>query len=120
MRYAEGGKWRLYKSASPEISTGFDSEKNKYIYYHSVGTAFDQQMVYANHLAMLQAAEALGYTEDDHPVLATIKEQINHLDPVNIGYSGQVKEYREENYYGEIGDPKHRTFPGCWVCIPPA
>ncbi|MBQ4638811.1 MAG: hypothetical protein IJB92_08755, partial [Clostridia bacterium] len=63
---------------------------------------------YANHLATLQAAEALGYTEKDHPVLAIIKEQIDHLDPVNIGYSGQVKEFREENYYGEIGDPKHR------------
>lgn len=65
-------------------------------------------MVYANHLATLQAAEALGYTEKDHPILAAIKEQINHMDPVNIGCSGQVKEYREENYYGEIGDPKHR------------
>ncbi len=105
--YADG-KWLVYKSASPEMSTGFDSENNKYIYYHTVGTAFDQQMVYANHLATLQAAEALGYTEKDHPVLAIIKEQIDHLDPVNIGYSGQVKEFREENYYGEIGDPKHR------------
>ena len=102
------GKWLVYKSASPEMNVGFDAENNKYIYYHTEGCAFDQQMVYANHLATLQAAEALGYTEKDHPVLATIKAQIDHLDPVNIGHSGQVKEFREETYYGEIGDPKHR------------
>ena len=104
----EDGKWLVYKSASPENNNGFDKENNKYIYYHTVGCAFDQQMVYANHLATLQAAEALGYTEKDYPILATIREQIEHLDPVNIGYSGQVKEYREENYYGEIGEKKHR------------
>ena len=104
----EDGKWLVYKSASPENNNGFDKENNKYIYYHTVGCAFDQQMVYANHLATLQAAQALGYTEEDHPILATIREQIDHLDPVNIGYSGQVKEYREENYYGEIGEKTHR------------
>ena len=104
----EDGKWLVYKSASPEMNLGFDKEKNKYIYYHTVGCAFDQQMVYANHLATLQAAEALGYTEADHPILAVIREQIDHLDPVNIGWSGQVKEFREENYYGEIGEKTHR------------
>ncbi len=104
----EDGKWLVYKSASPENNNGFDKENNKYIYYHTVGCAFDQQMVYANHLATLQAAEALGYTEENYPILATIREQIEHLDPVNIGYSGQVKEYREENYYGEIGEKTHR------------
>ena len=30
------------------------------------------------------------------------------LDPVLIGDSGQVKEYREETTYGSIGDPHHR------------
>jgi len=104
----EDGKWLVYESASPENNNGFDDVNNKYIYYHSVGTAFDQQMVLANHQATLQAAQLLGYTEESHPVLATIRRQIDHLDPVNIGYSGQVKEYREENYYGEIGEKKHR------------
>ena len=31
-----------------------------------------------------------------------------HLDNVLIGTSGQIKEYREETYYSEIGDPHHR------------
>ena len=94
----EGGKWLVASSASPENASS----------YRTVGTAFDQQMVYENHLVTLRSAEILGYTAEDHPLLATLAEQIDHLDPVNVGYSGQVKEYREENYYSDIGDPKHR------------
>ena len=92
------GKWLVANSASPENA-------NK---YRTVGTAFDQQMVYENHLVTLKSAEILGYTAVDHPLLATLEEQIDHLDPVNVGFSGQVKEYREENYYSDIGDPLHR------------
>jgi len=97
----EDGTYLVYKSASPE--NGISN-----VYIRTVGSAFDQQMVYANHLATLEAAEILGYTEEDYPILATINEQINKLDPVKIGYSGQVKEYREENYYGEYGEKFHR------------
>ena len=43
----EDGKWLVYNSASPENA---DS-------YRTVGTAFDQQMIYENHLATLKAAE---------------------------------------------------------------
>jgi alpha-L-fucosidase 2 len=42
------------------------------------------------------------------PFLETVKNQINKLDPILIGESGQIKEYREERKYGDIGDPKHR------------
>lgn len=107
LREYEDGKWLVYKSASPENFNGY-GENRQYLYYKTVGTAFDQQMVYANHLVTLQAAQLLGYTEETHPILATIKEQIDHLDPVNVGYSGQVKEYREEHYYSEFGEPNHR------------
>lgn len=37
-----------------------------------------------------------------------MSNQINKLDPILLGKSGQVKEYREENEYGEIGDKHHR------------
>ena len=104
----EDGNYLAYRSASPENMTGYDPETGKQLYYHTVGCAFDQQMVYANHLATLQAAELLGYTQEEYPILATIQQQINNLDPVNIGTSGQVKEYREETYYGQIGQPDHR------------
>jgi len=92
------GKWLVYNSASPENAN----------YYRTVGTGFDQQMLYENHLATLTAAELLGYTEADHPILATVRQQIDRLDPVNVGACGQVKEYREENFYGEIGEKEHR------------
>lgn len=36
------------------------------------------------------------------------KENINKLDAIRVGYSGQIKEYDEESFYGEIGEAKHR------------
>lgn len=36
------------------------------------------------------------------------KRRIGRFSPVNIGYSGQVKEYGEENFYGEFGATLHR------------
>ncbi len=93
------GKLLVGKSASPEqIQNG--------TYYQTVGCAFDQQMVWENHHCVLLAAEELGITDD--PVLDTVKAQIDKLDPVQIGLDGQVKEFREEDHYGEIGEYEHR------------
>ena len=36
------------------------------------------------------------------------KRRIGRFSPVNIGYSGQVKEYGEEKFYGEFGVALHR------------
>lgn len=94
------GKYLVRDSASPE-QLGPDGK-----YYQTVGCAFDQQMVYENHRAVLQAAEILGIKED--PILAVIREQMDKLDPVLIGLDGQVKEFREEGHYGEIGEYEHR------------
>ena len=74
--------------------------------YETVGCAFDQQMIYDNYINTRRAAAALGITSN--PILDAINSQIDKLDPVIVGFSGQIKEYREEKYYGEIGDPKHR------------
>ncbi len=92
------GKLLIENSASPEIEHGGG-------YYHTKGCAFDQQMVYENYKRTLQAAEILGVHE---PIIDTIKEQIGRLDPVIVGASGQVKEFREENNYGDIGEYNHR------------
>jgi len=93
------GELLVGKSASPEqIQNG--------TYYQTVGCAFDQQMVWENHRCVLLAAEELGITDD--PVLDTVKAQIDKLDPVQIGLDGQVKEFREEGHYGEIGEYEHR------------
>ena len=74
-------------------------------YYRTVGCAFDQQMICENARDFLAAAEALG-TND--AVVARIRREVGRYDPVLIGTSGQVKEYREENAYGEIGEYRHR------------
>ena len=75
-------------------------------HYHTVGCAFDQQMIYENFKRTLEASEILGINDD--PFLDKIRDMIGRLEPVLIGESGQVKEYREETTYSSIGDPKHR------------
>ena len=80
------------------------------------GTAYDQQLVYENHRITLAAAKILGKTD---PILPVLEAQMPKLSPVQIGASGQIKEFRQENAYGEFGDPHHRhishligLFPG--------
>lgn len=69
------------------------------------GTAYDQQLVYENHRMTLEVARLLGKTD---PLLITLKRQMDKLSPVLIGASGQIKEFRQENEYGDLGDPHHR------------
>lgn len=91
----QDGKLLISPSASPE------NANNK----QTVGCAFDQQMTWEAYDMLLKSAELLGKNTS---IVQTAKEQINQLDPVNVGYSGQVKEYREEEYYGEFGEYAHR------------
>ena len=87
-------------SASPE------QEKRGGGYYHTVGCAFDQQMICENNRDLVRFAKLLGRTDDR--VVKTVEQQLDRYDPVLIGESGQIKEYREEKKYGEIGEYKHR------------
>lgn len=90
-----------YPSSSPEQ---YCKSTNKP--YPTVGCAFDQQMIYENHHDVITAAKQL---KDKSKLIAIFKKQIDRLDPVQIGASGQVKEYREEIYYGDIVlEPHHR------------
>ena len=101
------GEFLTELSASPEQIIGgkWFGGTAKLPYYHTVGCAFDQQMLYENVADDLKCAELLGISDD---LTALERAQINAYSPVLIGYSGQVKEYREENFYGEIGELKHR------------
>ena len=92
------GKLLVDPSASPEIV-------HNGAYYVTRGCAFDQQMVYESHKRTLEAAQALGICD---PFLDLIREQMQRLDPVLIGDSGQIKEFREEGRYGEFGEYTHR------------
>ncbi len=92
-------------SASPEIRVADERGRFRGPHYVTVGTTFDQGFVWETYNDVLKAADILG-AEDEF--LDTLREQIDLLDPIIIGSSGQVKEFREEDAYGEIGDPHHR------------
>ena len=94
------GKLLVRDSASPEQQLADGS------YYKTVGCAFDQQMIYENHKRVLEAAEILGIPDDE--LLSLIRWQLPRLDPVQIGLDGQIKEFREEEHYGDIGEYTHR------------
>ena len=80
------------------------------VWYYTKGTTYDQSFAYNNGYYTLKAAELLGIksTDEGESVLATVKEQLTNYNPIVIGYSGQVKEFREEDYYGDLGEYAHR------------
>lgn len=92
------GKFLTKYSASPE-----NMHNGKH--YHTVGCAFDQQLIWENHNDLLKIANILNI---NNKTVETVREQIDFLDPVLIGKSGQIKEYREEEYYADIGEYNHR------------
>ena len=97
-------------SASPEQII-CNNWSNPVQYYHTVGCAFDQQMIRENGLDLLRCAEEMGeenIPEGDRPVFEELRRQIDRYDPVQVGWSGQIKEYREEKFYGEVGEYRHR------------
>lgn len=96
------GKFLTGISASPE-QCGADGK-----YYITEGCAFDQQMIYENFDKTLRAADILGIKNENEPLLEEIKKVLPLLDPVIIGEDGQIKEFREEKHYGDIGEYTHR------------
>ena len=80
------------------------------VWYYTKGTTYDQSFAYTNGYYTLEAAKILGIepTDAGESILATIEAQLPSYDPIVVGYSGQVKEFREESYYGELGEYAHR------------
>jgi len=75
---------------------------------NSIGTTFDQQMFYETHHNTLTAAKILGRSDSR---LSIYEAQLPRLDPIHIGKSGQIKEFRPEEYYCDFDDaldPHHR------------
>ena len=96
-------------------------------WYYTTGTTYAQTLAYINNYGALQCAKDLGIdlnnsallSSEDYSILKTIMEQIDKYDPILVGLSGQIKEFREEDYYGSLGNPNHRhisqlvgLFPG--------
>jgi len=94
----ENGKLLVDHSASPE-----NVHNGKH--YQTKGTTFDQGFVWETYNDLLKSAKIVG---EKDAFLETVTNRIDKLDPILIGESGQIKEYREEKKYSDIGDPKHR------------
>ena len=93
-------------SASPEMLVNVERYVHPGgVYYNTVGCAFDQQMIAEAAQDLERIAAALG---TNNAVVARCLAARGRFDPVQIGWSGQIKEYREETYYGEIGMYRHR------------
>ena len=72
----------------------------------TVGTTFDQQMFYENHHNTLTAAKILGRSDSRLPIY---EKQLPLLDPIQIGKSGQIKEFRQEEFYCDYKGPKGKN-----------
>lgn len=96
------GKYLCNFSASPEqIITGIWAHDYKHQQYNlTVGCAFDQQFMYENATDDLKCSELLGISD---ATVEAERRQLNGYCPIEIGYSGQIKEYGEEHFYGEVG-----------------
>ena len=106
-KYEDGG-YRAAFSASPEQllgNTWVSQRRHDQRYYHTVGCAFDQQMIYENGADFVKTCDILGIKNEAYDIQ---KEQLDKYVPVRIGYSGQIKEYEEEHFYCEMGEPHHR------------
>ena len=106
----EDGKLLVKYSASPEQLAGQAQpttveQSHRAPHYYTKGCAFDQQMVYESYKDTVALADELGIKDD---FVEQIRRYIDRLDPVIIGASGQIQEFREEEYYGDIGEKHHR------------
>ncbi len=102
------GRYLCKYSASPEQILSGDwiphHQRNQQ-YYRTVGCAFDQQFIYENAVDDIKSSELLGVTDKTTELE---KRQLDGYGPIQIGYSGQIKEYDEEHFYGEICEAHHR------------
>ncbi len=134
----EADKDKLY------IVPSWSSEQNEggYKTPWTVGTYFDQQLVWQLFNDTLEAMEDLGITPDDNmadegsvtyknndaKLMARIQDAIDRLDPVSVGTENQIKEWQQEGDYNEttagnrIGKPNHRhisqliaLYPGNYI-----
>ena len=96
------------------------------VWYYTSGTTYAQTFAYLNNYNLLLAAKELGIdvsdsdvlSEEENAVLGTVLEQIDKYDPIVVGLSGQIKEFREELYYGNLGQWQHRHMAHLSALVP--
>ena len=106
----EDGNLLVHNCESPEQYHGGSL-------YFTNGTTYAQSLIYENNYNLIRLAHELGVdtsdvdssslSVDDKAILKTVLAQTDRYDPIAIGLSGQVKEFREEDYYGTIGAPQY-------------
>ena len=101
------GRYLCRFSASPEqiLSGTWVNQHARQQYCLTIGCGFDQQFIYENAVDDIKCSKILGVSDD---VTQLEKQQLDAYGPIQIGYSGQIKEYDEEHFYGEIGEAEHR------------
>lgn len=101
----ENGNYLIENCDSPEMFVNG-------IWYYTDGTTYAQSFAYLNNYNALEAAKALEIdltdtgllSSEEYSILTTIMEQIDKYDPINVGLSGQIKEFRDEDHYCSLGD----------------
>lgn len=101
------GRYLCRFSASPEqiLSGDWVSEHKYQQYFHTVGCSFDQQFIFENACDDLKCADILDISDE---ITEVEKKQLSGYEPIQIGYSGQIKEFDEEHFYGEFCEYHHR------------
>lgn len=80
----------------------------------TVATTFDQELVWQLFTDTVTASEELGNPAEDADFIEQIEAAKERLNPLEIGDSGQIKEWREETEYNRdqngnrIGEDNHR------------
>lgn len=87
----------------------------------TLGNAYEQELIWQLYEDVITAAETLGVDEDK---VAEWKETQSRLAPIEVGDSGQIKEWYTETTLGSIGERGHRhmshllgLFPGDLISV---
>lgn len=71
----------------------------------SHGNAYEQELIWQHYKNTIEAANILGI---DQNLTSNWSNTCDLLKPIEIGESGQIKEWYEETYLGSIGEKNHR------------
>ena len=79
------------RDGSLVIAPSFSSEHGPI----TVGTTYEQSLTYQLFKDVIESSKVVG--DENDPLIATLSEQMERLDPIRIGEKGQIKEWREED-----------------------
>ncbi|KAK8850298.1 hypothetical protein M9Y10_018427 [Tritrichomonas musculus] len=69
------------------------------------GNAYEQELIWQHYHNTIRAAQVLKVDSD---LIPKWNNTLNQLKPIEIGESGQIKEWYSETYLGSIGEKGHR------------